>query len=122
MKLLLFSMVVASATALAADASSLNGKWNLHLNIAGNESDTMCMFTQKDDALTGSCTSAGVEHPLIGKVEGKIFTWSYPSEYQGAPLTVKYKGTLDETATKLKGTVVVDEFGVDGDFTGEFSK
>jgi hypothetical protein len=122
MKLLLFSMVVASATALAADAPSLNGKWNLHVNIAGNESDTMCVFTQKDDALTGSCTSEGVEHPLTGKVDGKIFTWSYPSAYQGSPLTVKYRGTLDETATKLKGTVLVDEYGVDGDFTGEFSK
>jgi hypothetical protein len=122
MKYLIFGMVIASATALAADAPTLNGKWNVHLNIAGNESDTMCVFTQKDVVLTGTCTSEGAEHPLTGKVDGKIFTWSYPSEYQGSPLTVKYKGSLDETATKLKGTVTVDEFGVDGDFTGEFSK
>jgi hypothetical protein len=122
MKLMLCGILMASATALAADAPTLNGKWNVHLSIAGNDSDTMCVFTQKEADLTGSCTSDGVEHPLTGKVDGQVFTWSYKSDYQGSPLTVKYKGSLDPSATKLKGTVVVDEFGVDGDFSGEPSK
>jgi hypothetical protein len=122
MKLLVLSIVMAASTAWAADAPSLDGKWNMHLSIAGNDSDAMCVFTQKDDGLTGTCTSEGTEHPLTGKVDGKVYTWSYKSEYQGSPLTVKYRGTLDAAATKITGTVNVDEFGVDGDFTGEFSK
>lgn len=122
MRLAILCILMGSASAWAADAPSLDGKWNMHLNVAGNESDAMCMFSEKDDALTGSCITDGVEHPLTGNRDGKVFKWSYKSEYQGSPLTVKYRGTLDAAATKLKGTIVIDEFGVDGDFTGEFSK
>ena len=121
MKFVLVTLLLAS-TAFAADAPTLNGKWNINLSIAGNDSDAMCVFTQKDADLSGTCSTDGVDHPLTGKIDGQVITWSYKSEYQGAPLTVKYRGSMSADATKLKGTVVVDEFGVDGDFTGEASK
>lgn len=44
----------------------------------------------------------------------------YKSEYNGSPLTVKYDGALQ--SNKITGTVNVEEYGVDGDFTATLSK
>ena len=52
----------------------------------------------------------------VGKT--KYFTFQYDSEYQGTPLTAKYSGALDSTGAKLSGTVTVDAFSAEGDFTG----
>ena len=62
------------------------------------------------------------DRPLAGKVDGQKIAWSYDSEYEGSPLTVKFSGTIDSAATKLAGSVSVEQFGVDGDFTGVPSK
>ena len=51
-----------------------------------------------------------------GKISEKKVSWSFQSEYEGNPLTLKYSGTL-ESATKMTGTVSVDPYGVDGEFT-----
>jgi hypothetical protein len=118
MKILLLTLLLAPATVLPAQNVSVDGKWKVHTDIAGNESDMVCTFTQKDDALTGSCTSDAGDKPLSGKVDGKTITWQYEPEYEGSPLTVKYKGTLDAAAAKLSGTVNVEQFNADGDFTG----
>jgi len=124
MRTLFLSILLASASALAvrADNVSLSGKWKIHSNVAGNESDAECTFTQKDDELGGSCVTEHGDRPLAGKVDGQKITWSYDSEYEGTPLTVKFSGTIDSAATKLGGSVSVEQFGVDGDFTGVPSK
>jgi hypothetical protein len=124
MRTLFLSILLASVSALAvrADNVSLSGKWKIHINVQGNESDAVCGFTQKDDGLSGSCATENGEKPLAGKVDGQKITWSYDSEYEGSPLTVKFSGTLDSAATKLAGSVSVEQFGVDGDFTGVPSK
>jgi hypothetical protein len=124
MKTLFLAILLTSASAWAApaDNASLSGKWKVHSNIMDNESDIECTFTQKDNDLGGTCATDSGDQPLTGKIDGPKITWSYKSEYQGTPLTVKYKGTLDSAATKLSGTVSVDPFGVDGDFTGAPTK
>jgi hypothetical protein len=124
MRTLFLSILLASesAFALAADNVSLSGKWTVHSNIAGNENDVECTFTQKDNDLSGSCASDQGDKSLTGKVDGRKIAWSYKSEYNGTPLTVKYSGIIDPATNKLSGTVTVDEFGVDGDFTGAPSK
>jgi hypothetical protein len=124
MRTMFLSILLASASAfaVAADNVSLNGKWAVHSNIAGNESDVDCTFTQKDNDLSGSCASDQGDKSLTGKVDGRKIAWSYKSEYNGTPLTVKYSGIIDPATNKLSGTVTVDEFGVDGDFTGVPSK
>jgi hypothetical protein len=125
MRSVILSVVLASTSvlALAADSASVTGKWNVHSNIAGNESDTVCTLTQKDADLTGSCkTTEGKDSKSTGKVDGTKITWSYDSEYNGSPLTVKYVGTLDAAAGKIAGTVSVEQFGVDGDFTATAAK
>jgi len=122
MKTKLFSsFVVLASLASAGENPSVNGKWQVHSSVAGNESDMVCMFTQKDDALSGNCTSDQGKFEITGTVSGNKVAWSYKSEYSGTPLTVKYDGTLD-SATKMKGSVDVPEFSAGGDFTATQAK
>jgi hypothetical protein len=124
MKALLPLILLAStaATSLAADTTTLNGKWKIHINVQGNENDVTCDFTQKDTDLSGSCTTDKGEKPLTGKVDGKTIKFQYDAEYEGTPYTAKYTGAFDSTGTKLAGTIVIDAFGADGDFTGAPAK
>jgi opacity protein-like surface antigen len=120
MKTVLLSLLLASsaAAALAADNATISGKWKIHIDIQGNENDVTCSFTQKDTDVTGSCTTDQGDKPLTGKVEGKTIKFQYAAEYEGTPYTAKYSGALDSTGAKFAGTIVIDEFGADGDFTG----
>lgn len=117
-KILLLSALLASATVMlhADDTPALSGNWQVHNDIAGNESDQSCTFTQKGTDLTGSCSSDSGSVAVTGRINGKNITWSYKSEYNGQPLTVIYNGGM-ESSTKIVGSVSVPEFGADGDFT-----
>lgn len=123
MRTLLLSALLASATftSMAADSASLTGKWKVHLSVMGNASDSDCTFAQKDNILTGSCTSEQGSGKFTGKVDGNKVSWAYESEYNGAPITVNYAGTLDSTGN-IAGSVNVEPYGVDGDFTATPAK
>ena len=114
------SLLSTLALAQAQDNAGLNGKWKLHQSIAGNESDSECTLTQKDNALTGSCTGGEKSVDISGKVDGKKVSWSYKADYNGTPLTVTYTGTLD--SDKITGDVNVDPFSATGDFTATLEK
>ncbi|WP_321475946.1 hypothetical protein [uncultured Paludibaculum sp.] len=118
MKLLLTFLLLATvaAAAFAADTASLTGKWQIHTSAAGNESKYSCTFTQKESDLTGSCSPERGVVQINGKVEGSAVRWTYKSDYNGSPLTVTFKGTLDSTG-KISGSVVAEEFGVEGEFS-----
>lgn len=120
MKTLLLSLLLAfsAGTALAADNVTISGKWKIHINVQGNENDVTCDFTQKDTDLTGSCMTDKGNKPLTGKVDGKTIKFQYDDEYDGTPYTAKYSGGLDSTGAKFSGTIVIDAFSVDGDFSG----
>ena len=125
MRSLLLSVLLASASVVsfAADSASVTGKWKVHSSIAGNESDTECALAQAGNDLSGTCkTTDGKDAKSTGKVDGVKVTWSYDSEYNGSPLTIKYAGTLDAAGAKIAGTVTVEQFGVDGDFTATAAK
>jgi hypothetical protein len=122
MKILLLSSFVALASLVSAgDSPSISGKWQVHSSVAGTENDMVCTFTQKDDALSGNCTSDQGKFEISGTVSGNKVAWSYKSEYQGTPLTVKFDGTVD-AAMKMTGSVDVPEFSAGGDFTATQSK
>jgi hypothetical protein len=106
-----------AVTSYAADGTSISGKWKVHSVIDGDESDVTCNFTQKDKDLSGSCTTDKGEKTMSGKIDGKTISFSYDSEYDGSPYTAKYSGSFDASGQKLIGAVVIDAFGVDGDFT-----
>jgi hypothetical protein len=118
MKAYLFSLLLAALPLWAqpADNVALSGKWEVHSNVAGNESRSTCAFTHKGSELTGSCEGSRGKVEISGKVEGTDVSWMYKSEYEGSPLTVRFKGKL-ESAARIAGTVSVEEFNVDGDFT-----
>jgi hypothetical protein len=115
---LLFASVVAFAQ--APDAGLFSGKWKVHSIVSGNEYDTECTFVQKDNDVTGTCTTDNGPAKLTGKVDGKKLSWSYESEYNGAPLTLKYSGTLD--AGKIDGDIDVVQYNVGGGFTATQEK
>jgi hypothetical protein len=123
MKLWFLLCLVAAAAVLApaAEDASLNGKWQVYLSIGGSERNQTCAFTHKDKELTGTCSTDRGTVQISGKMDEKNVTWKYQSEYNGSPLTVTFKGTLD-SATKITGRVAVEEFGIEGEFTATQSK
>jgi hypothetical protein len=116
MKTAILSFLAISFLNAAPDNPSITGKWQVYTSISGSDSDMTCTFAQKDDALTGNCAGERGTFEITGKVaDGKV-TWSYRTEYNGTPLTVKYAGAMT-SATRIKGSVEVPEFSVSGDFT-----
>ena len=120
MQIRLIFIVAAAALGFAADAPSINGKWQVHSSISGTEWDQVCTLAQKDDALTGNCASDQGTFDITGNVSGNKLTFSYKSQYNGTPITLKYEGTLE--AAKISGSVNVPEFGAGGDFTATQAK
>jgi len=121
--LVLFALAASAAvvSVAAADEPGLSGTWQVHQNIVGNESDSSCKFTQTGDDLAGTCDGAMGNVKISGKVSEKKVSWTIQTEYNGSPLTLKYFGTL-ASATKMTGTVSVDPYGVDGEFTATSAK
>ena len=123
MRILVLSFLLASAAlvAAAADNGTFSGKWQVRQNIAGNENSQTCTFTQNGNDLSGSCGAEDKTLQINGKVDDKKVTWSYKTEYNGSPLTIKYTGTIDPQ-NKISGTVFVEEFSVEGEFTATQAK
>src|SRR5260370_1287546 len=113
-RLLAISAFLFASSAFAAP--NLTGQWAIHNNIAGNENDAECQLVATDNKITGSCKSQDKDLPVTGTVDGNKVTWQFQSDYNGSPLTLIYKATLDAT-NKIAGTVEVKEFGMTGDFT-----
>lgn len=120
-KLLTTSTLLFAASAFAAGAPNLNGQWNVHNSIAGNESDQACKFVLTDNKLTGTCKGNDKDVQITGSVDGKTLTWKYDSEYNGSPLTLTYTATMDDS-DQISGSVEVDPYGVTGDFTATPTK
>lgn len=110
------SALLLASSAFAAGAPNLTGDWNVHNNIAGNESDQQCKFVQTDNKLTGSCKGTEKEVQITGDLDGNKVTWKYDSEYNGSPLTLVYTATLDDSG-KIAGNVEVQPYSVNGEFT-----
>ena len=117
MKTILISLLlVAAAVAGAADKAALAGKWQIHINIADHESDQSCTFVQNGNDLSGTCASTGGTSALTGKVDDKKITWTYKVNGSSGPVTLNYRGALN-SATNMTGSVNVEEYGVEGEFT-----
>src|SRR5258708_20560250 len=78
-------------------APNLTGKWAIHNSIAGNENDQECKLVVTDNEITGSCKSQDKDLPVTGTVDGNKVAWQFQSEYNGSPLTLIYKATLDDS-------------------------
>lgn len=116
-----FVLVLCVGVASAADAPSVSGTWQIHSNIAGYESDSVCTLVQKDAAITGSCKTDDGAHDATGTVDKEKVSWSYKGSYNGGDITIQYDGTL-QSPTQITGTVSVPEFSASGDFSATQSK
>ena len=96
MRILFLQLLLISAAVLAsgADKATFSGKWQIRQTIAGNENTQTCTFTQNGNDLTGSCVSEQNTVQISGKVDDKKVTWSFKTEYNGSPLTLRYSGPL----------------------------
>jgi len=123
MRILFLQLLLVSTAmvAVADDKGAYNGKWQVRQNIAGNESSQTCTFTQTGKDLSGSCGSDQGTLQISGKVDDRKAVWSFKTEYNGSPLTVRYEGAMD-AQNKITGTVTVDEFSVSGDFSATPAK
>jgi hypothetical protein len=117
--LLCIVFVSAAINVPAADAPSLAGKWTVHLSVSGNEADLDCTFAQKDNQLTGSCTSEQASGPIKGMVDGKNAKWTMQNEKNGA--AIEYAGTVSSDE-KITGKINVPQYSVDGEFSATRAK
>ncbi len=115
-RLLAASLVLLWAALWAADESTIAGRWNIHSSIMGNESDQECTFVVKGDALTGTCSAPQGSADVAGKVRGNSVSWQRKTQYDGQDLTIVYTGKID-SGGKLTGSIEVQPFGVEGEFT-----
>src|SRR5258708_34620101 len=99
----------------------MRGKGEIEGNGGGNQSRQDCTITQKDNDLTGSCSSDRGPVEIKGKVDGKNVTFTYKGDSAGGPVTVVYKGTVD-SADKMSGTVTAGEFSIEGECTATKSQ
>ncbi len=114
--------IVVQATPPAQTPSiSVAGRWTVHADVSGNQSESNCTFTQKEADLTGSCTSDRGTVMITGKVEGKTVGWQFDTQYEGQTLTVYYSGT-SQSAEKITGTINVQPMNVSGEFTATKAK
>ena len=121
--ILAFSAVPAVGQGTPAPApapASVSGAWKVTGDISGYPVDQVCTFAQDGKKLTGSCKSADdkANVEITGEVDDKKVTWSFKTEYNGEPITVNFKGTLDD-ATHLKGDIDVQPLGAPGTFTAQ---
>ena len=105
------------AAAFASDVSIV-GTWDVATSVGGTDGAAVCTFTQKESALTGSCTGDDGDHPLTGTVDGNKVNWSYKMQYEGQELTINFSGILDSDK-KFGGKVDVQPMGVDGEFSAK---
>ena len=99
-----------------APADSIPGVWQIKGDVQGNPINEICTVKQVGTVLSGSCTMEGTKYDLKGEMkEGKI-TFEHGGEYEGQALTIIYSGTL-ASGKEIKGSVLVQPFGVDGAFT-----
>jgi hypothetical protein len=106
------------ALPLVAADPSLNGIWQLSLNVNGNTYAMQCTFQQDGEKLAGTCKSEEGENPLSGQIQGQKITWQHQTPYNGETLTLTYSGTVS-SPTEIKGTLDVQPYAVTGDFTGQ---
>jgi hypothetical protein len=127
MKILLLSFLIACAavTSPASDDTPFSGKWDVSIEIGGTSVDHICTFAQKGQDLTGSCDTQTGTVNVSGKVDQKKITWTYKSQSSGnGLLTIVYDGTQDSTTgtTRITGSVLVEEMGIQGTFTANQAK
>lgn len=113
---LIVAFLLCASGALSSRQASLAGKWRVFLSVSGYEATLDCSFTQDGREMKGACTSDTGAVEVKGNVEEKNVRWTFTSESGGEKHDVVLKGVI-ESETKIRGSVEVPSYGVEGDFT-----
>jgi hypothetical protein len=105
-----------AVSALAADAVTIAGAWNVDGSVYGNAVKFDCTLAQEGDKLTGTAKIQEKDVPITGTVKDKEVTFQFEILYNNSPLTLVFTGTL-ASETDMKGTIAVA--GVTGEFTAK---
>ena len=113
MRRLLMSLALAAITT-DAHAANLAGTWDVDGSVYGNAVKYTCALQQDGDTLTGKAHMDDKDYAVTGTTKDQAATWQFDVEYNGAPLTLVFSGTLSSD-TAIKGKIAVA--GVEGEFT-----
>jgi para-nitrobenzyl esterase len=107
-----------ASTAASGARAMATGIWTITGDIQGYPLNMTCDLTIKEKAIAGSCKGEGKPYDATGSVDGANVTFKHGGEYNGAPLTLTYTGTMAADGS-LSGTLNVDPMGVSGTFTAK---
>lgn len=118
--LMLAFVLAFSAVPALGQGASVSGAWKVTGDISGYPVDLVCTFAQDGKKLTGSCKSADSSPAtdITGEVDDKKVTWALKTEYNGEPITVNFKATVDD-ASQFKGEIDVQPLGAPGTFSAK---
>jgi len=110
---------VATAHALSSGGQTITtGTWTISGDIQGYPLNETCDLIVQDKSLTGSCKGPGEAHDVTGTIDGGKVTFKHGGEYNGAPLTLTYTGTVSDQGV-VSGIVDVDPMSASGTFTAK---
>ena len=117
MKRLLVAAAVLALSPVAALAADLSGAWKINgsFDSMGVTYSLTCTLTQTGTTLAGPCKGPqGEDIAATGSYDGTNAVISYDTTYQGTPVHLDYKGTVQADGS-LKGAI--DAGAVQGTFT-----
>ena len=91
-------------------AADINGKWKGQ--IEGGEHEAIFTLKVDGSSVTGTMSHpGGKEYPLKGTLDGNKIAFTFESEWEGSPVKVNVKGTVEGDEMNLTLT------GADGDWS-----
>ena len=104
---------VLAATARAAMAADITGKWSASFDTQIGQQNYTYEFVVKDGVLTGKAKSDNGETVLQnGKVEGDTVTFVENLSFQGMDIRIQYTGKIT-SADEIKFTRQVADFATE---------
>ena len=111
------AIVVGDAEQASAQTLDISGAWALEVTIDGGVSTPSLTLDQAGESLTGHYSSEALgEHDVTGTVSGSEVRISFSADFQGFPISVIYRGTVDDDGV-ISGTIDI----ADGFSTGTFT-
>jgi hypothetical protein len=110
--LVLSGVAAVSFAQKAPDASvSLNGKWQMTLEMSVGTSSPVIVFKQDAAKLTGTYTGRYGEFPIVGKVDGRKLEFVATINAEGTETRMSFTGELQPDGDVIKGNAELGGMG-----------
>ena len=107
------------AASVATAPSNSTGTWKIDGDVQGTPVILLCVLTETDRKLTGTCTRTDEDRTpkaLSGSATERGLSWHFDTEYQEQPITVSLSATLSGDGAKMTGTIAVAPLNAEGTF------